>query len=70
MLGWEVVECQQFIPILDQAFGRLRIFRLEGFDEQIERSMGILAGLGLPDVVKHLLRAPRLKCESLDSQAA
>ena len=55
MLGWEVVESQQFIPILDQAFGRLRIFRLEGFDEQIERSMGILAGLGLPDVVKHLL---------------
>lgn len=55
MLGWKIVEGEQLLAILDQAFGGLGIFCLEGFNEQIKGLMRILAGLGLPDVVQHLL---------------
>ena len=55
VLGGEVEECQQFLPVLDQALGGFRILRLVGFDEQIERLDRILAGLGLPNIVQHLL---------------
>lgn len=53
MLGREVVEGQQFVSILDQAFGSLRVFRLESLNEQIEGSMGVVAGFGLPYIVQH-----------------
>ena len=56
MLGREIIECQQFIAVPEQAFGGIRVFRLEGVDEQIERGMCILAGLGLPYVMQHFLR--------------
>ncbi len=55
MLGWEVVEGQQSVPVLDQAFCCPRILRLEGLQEQIERGMSVFAGLGLPDVMQHFL---------------
>lgn len=41
MLGREVVEGEQLVAIPDQAFGGLRVFRFEGFDEQIECVMRV-----------------------------
>ena len=49
------MEGQQLGAILDQAFGGFRVFRLEGFDEQIEGLVGIFARLGLPDIMQHFL---------------
>ena len=54
MLCGEIVEGQQFLTILDQTFRSLWVFRLEGVDEQIEGGMGVLAGLGLPNIMQHL----------------
>ena len=51
MLGGKVEECHEFDPIFLQAQRRLRIFRLVGFDEQIECLLRIIFGLSLPDVV-------------------
>ena len=51
MLGGEVEECHEFGPILLQAQRRLGVFGLIYFDEQIERLLRIIFGLGLPDVV-------------------
>ena len=47
MLCREVVECQQFLSVLDQAFGGLWVLRLERLDEQIEGSVGIFTRFGL-----------------------
>ena len=55
MLGWEVEESQQFVTILYQAFDGPWVFRLEGFDEQVEGGMRILSRLGLLDVMQHFL---------------
>ena len=55
VLGWEIVESEQLVAILDQAFGGFGVFRPEGFDEQIEGFVGVLAGLGLPNVMQHFL---------------
>ncbi len=51
----EVVEGQQFVAVLDQAFDRLGVFRFVGADEQVKLLAGIFTGLGLPDVVQRLL---------------
>src|SRR6056297_672899 len=53
VLGRKVVEREQLVSIIDQAFAGLWVFRLERVDEQIEGGMRILAGLGLPYVVQH-----------------
>ena len=55
MLGRETVKGQQLVTILDQAFRGLRVFCLEGFDEQIEGGMCVLARFCLPDVMQHFL---------------
>ena len=41
VLGGEVVERQQFLAVLDQAFDRLGIFGLVSRDEPVERFDGI-----------------------------
>jgi len=51
MLCREVEECHELGPVLLQAQRRLGVFWFIGFDEQIERLLRILFGLGLPDVV-------------------
>ncbi len=56
MLGGEVVEGQQFLAVLDQAYSGLGVFCLESLGEQIECLVRICARLGLPYVVQHLLR--------------
>src|SRR5271165_7078684 len=43
MLGWEVVERQQRIVVLDQATGCLVVFDLVSFDEGFEWCAGFLA---------------------------
>ena len=53
MLGREVVEGQQLGAVLDQAFGGLWVFRLEGFDEQIKCVMRVLSRFRLPNVMQH-----------------
>ena len=65
MLGGEVVEGQQFVAVLDQAFDGLGVFRLVGADEQVKLLAGIFTGLGLPDVVQRLLwaSAPALRAQ-------
>lgn len=54
MLGREVVEGQQLVPVLFQAFGGLGVFRLVSLDEEVEPLHRIGAGFGLPDVMEHL----------------
>ncbi len=55
MLGREVVEGQQLVAIPEQAFGGLWVFRLEGFDEQIECVKRVRSRFRLPDVMQRLL---------------
>ena len=55
MPGGEVVEGQEFVAVLDQAFDGLGVFRAVGVDKQFELLAGIFPGLGLPDVVQRLL---------------
>ena len=50
MLSWEIEECHEFDPVFLHAQRRLGIFRLIGFDEQIECLFCIRFGLGLPDI--------------------
>jgi hypothetical protein len=45
VFGGEIVESEQGLAILCQAFGGLLVFRHVGRDEGVERGLGILAGL-------------------------
>ncbi|MFT5866958.1 MAG: hypothetical protein ACI82I_002713, partial [Gammaproteobacteria bacterium] len=51
MLGGEVKECHELFAVSLQAQHRLGVFGLVDCDEQIERLLRIIFGLGLPDVV-------------------
>ena len=51
MLDWEIEECHAFDPVFFLAQRRLGVFRLIGFDEQIERLLRVHLVLGLPDIV-------------------
>ena len=55
VLGREVVESEQRVAILDQAFDRLVVFDAPGFDEGVERRERILLGLGHPDLLQRPL---------------
>ncbi len=55
VLGGEVVEGEQHVAILGQALDRLVVFRAVGFRERIEGGLGVLPGLGHPDVLKRSL---------------
>jgi hypothetical protein len=52
MFGGEIVEGEQGLAILCQAFGGLVVFHLVGCDEGVERGFGILAGRGHPDFLQ------------------
>jgi hypothetical protein len=52
VLGGEVVEGEQHVTILRQAFDRLVVLRAVDFRESIEGGLGIPRGLGHPDVLK------------------
>ena len=55
MFGREVVEGEQRVPVLFQAFGALLVFDGIGLDEGIERRLGVLPRFGHPDVLQHAL---------------
>ena len=55
VLGGEVVEGEQRLTILDQAFDGLVVFDAPGFDEGVERSERIFLGLGHPDFLERPL---------------
>jgi len=48
MLGRKVVEGQQLVAVLDQAFCGLGILRLESFNEQFEGGVRVFTRFGLP----------------------
>ena len=52
MLGGEVIESQQRIAVLVQAFRRLLVFHLIVLDESIKRSLGVSLGLGRPNLLQ------------------
>ena len=52
MLGWEVIESQQCVSVLDQLGDRLAPFHTIGFDEEVEGDVCFGLCLGLPDVVQ------------------
>ena len=56
MLGREIVEGEQRVAILDQAFDRLVVFDALGLDEGVEGGKRILLGLGHPDFLQRPLR--------------
>src|SRR3954466_3239711 len=51
VLGGEIVEGEQGMAVLRQARGGLIVFQLVGGDEGVERGLGVLAGLGHPDLL-------------------
>jgi hypothetical protein len=55
VLGGGVVESQQGVAILDQAFDRLVVFDRPGFDEGVERRKRILFGLAAVCVLGMIL---------------
>src|SRR5271155_3237244 len=55
VFGREVVESQQRVAILNQAFDRLVVFDGPGFDEGVERRERILLGLCHPDLLERPL---------------
>ena len=56
VLGREVVKGQQFFSVFLEAESGFRIFRLIGFNEQVECLLGVCLCLGLPDRVQGLFR--------------
>jgi len=52
MLGGEVIEGQQRIAILGQAFGGFLVLDLVTLDECIERSLSVSLRLGHPDLLQ------------------
>ena len=55
MLGGEVVERQECVPVFDQLLGRFFIFDAIGFNEQVKSFFGVLSGVGLPDIMEFFL---------------
>jgi hypothetical protein len=55
VLGGEVVEREQRLTILGQAFDGLVVFDAPGFDEGVERGERIFLGLGHPDFLERPL---------------
>ena len=55
MLGWEVIEDQERVPIFAQALDRLLVFSAPGLDQGVERRERILLGLGHPDLLQRSL---------------
>ena len=51
MLGWKVVKGQQLLAILRKAVCGLWMFQLLGGDELIKSSIGVLPGLGHPNLM-------------------
>jgi hypothetical protein len=60
VLGGEVVERGQRLPVVIELRNRLRVLRAELLTEALERSLGVGAGWRLDDLVQHPLR-PRLQ---------
>ena len=56
LLGGEVMEGHQLLPVFVQAQCRFRVFRFVGFDEQIKSLLRLCPRLRLPDGVQRLLR--------------
>src|SRR4029077_17176607 len=54
-LGRKTVEGEQHVAILDQTFDRLVVLRAVDFRESIEGGLGVLPGLGHPDVLERPL---------------
>src|SRR5712675_211642 len=52
VLGREVVESKQRVPILAQAIGRLLVFQRVALDEGVERQLGSGLGFGHPDLLQ------------------
>src|SRR3954452_11487543 len=52
VLGREVVERKQRVPILTQAVGRLLVFGRVALDEGVERQLGCGLGFGHPDLLQ------------------
>ena len=55
VLGWEVVEGQELLPVLSKTLGRLRILRLIDFDEEAESLLGLSLRRSQVDLVQMLL---------------
>ena len=55
MFGREVVEGEQRVPVLLEAFGGLLVFDGIGLVEGVERRLGVLPRFGHPDVLQHAL---------------
>ena len=55
VFGREVIERQQLVAILCQAFGRLGVFRLIVFQEGVEGLGCVVPRVGHPDLMDHLL---------------
>src|ERR1700741_1196438 len=55
MLGREVVESEERIAILDEAFDRLLVFDAPDLDEDVERCKRILLGFRHPDLLQRAL---------------
>ena len=55
MLGGEVIEGEQRIAILGQAFDRLVVFRSVAFREGVEGGDGLLLRFGHPDLLQRAL---------------
>ncbi len=52
MLGREVVEGQELVPVFHQLAHCLLVFHAVGFDEQIEGRVGLFLRRGHPDVLQ------------------
>ena len=55
VLGGEIVEGEQHVAVLGQAFDRLVVLRAVDFRECIEGGLGVRPGLGHPDVLERPL---------------
>ena len=56
VFGGEVVECEQHVAVLGQAFRRLRVLGLIVGHESVERFSGRFARVGHPDLMQHVFR--------------
>ena len=52
VLGWEVVEGKQSFAVPGQVFDCLVVLGAVGLDEEVEGFLGIITGLGHPDVLE------------------
>jgi len=54
MLGGEVVERQQSVPVFVEALGRFGVLGLVGLEEQVKRLVRLFSGIGHPDLMNHV----------------